>query len=81
MTYVSYHVQFRPAHAQSAPDMSNLETLFTNARTYSDILRKSSLPEVGNWKEEDLDRAVHWANFFKKVLTQLHYVMVHDHVM
>ena len=38
-----------------------------DVKTYCDVLRSCSLPEVGDWKEEDLERVFRWSNYFKKV--------------
>ncbi len=44
-----------------------MDALFENIKLYCGILRKCSLPEVDRWEEEDLDRAIHWADYFDKV--------------
>ena len=38
-----------------------------DARTYCNILASCSLPEVANWKDEDLERVFRWSSYFTRV--------------
>ena len=44
-----------------------MDSLAQNARTYVKVLQKCSSSDVARWKQEDLDRAVNWAQYFKRV--------------
>ena len=44
-----------------------MDGLLENAQRYSDILKRCNLPEIANWKVEDIERAFHWAGYFKNV--------------
>ena len=44
-----------------------MDALYENIRLYCTILGKCGQSEVENWQAEDLDRAFHWADYFKKV--------------
>lgn len=44
-----------------------MDSLLENAQRYSDILKRCNLPEIANWKVEDIERAFHWAGYFENV--------------
>ena len=44
-----------------------MDSLLESAKTYIDVLKCSSSDEVASWKIEDLERAVNWAEYFKRV--------------
>ena len=44
-----------------------MDSLLENAGTYVNVLETCSSAEVARWKEEDLERAVNWAQYFKRV--------------
>jgi len=44
-----------------------MEGLVENIGLYCRILVKSSSPEIGQWRREDLERAFHWADYFERV--------------
>lgn len=54
-----------------------MDTLCDNARTYAQILKDCSLPQVADWKIEDVNRAFQWAEYFHKVEHEI--VEHHDH--
>ena len=44
-----------------------MESLLTNAATYVEVLSNCSSAKVAHWKQEDLQRAINWAEYFKRV--------------
>lgn len=52
-----------------------MDALCESAKTYAEILRNCSLPQVADWEIEDVKRAHQWAKYFHKVQfthTKLH---------
>ena len=51
---------------------STLSTVvIENAEVFAKILRNCGLPQVADWKLEDVKRAFNWAQYFQKVGVQL----------
>ena len=46
---------------------NTMDSLLESAKTYIDVLKSCSSDKVANWKSEDLERAVNWAEYFKRV--------------
>lgn len=46
-----------------------MEGMYENARTYAQVLKDCNLPEVADWKLEDVNRVIQWAEYFEKVIT------------
>ena len=46
---------------------NSMESLLESAKTYVDVLRSCNSDEVSSWKIDDLERAVNWAEYFKRV--------------
>ena len=44
-----------------------MDSLVESASTYAEVLRNCSSVKVAEWKQEDLERAVNWAEYFKRV--------------
>ena len=44
-----------------------MESLLQNAQLYAQLLKRCRTEEVANWKPQDLERALHWARYFKNV--------------
>ena len=44
-----------------------MDSLLESATTYVEVLRNCSSPKVAHWKQEDLERAVNWAEYFQRV--------------
>ena len=62
------HVMGAPViRTEIVADASMMDSPIENAQRYSDILKRCSLPEIANWKVEDIERAFHWADYFKNV--------------
>ena len=52
-----------------------MDSLLESASTYAEVLRNCSSVKVAEWKQEDLERAVNWAEYFKRVRVTRHDVM------
>lgn len=50
-----------------------MDSLLESAKTYIEVLRNCSSDKVANWKAEDLERAVNWAEYFKRVSSMVFY--------
>ncbi|CAI8037081.1 hypothetical protein GBAR_LOCUS20744 [Geodia barretti] len=48
-----------------------MDSLLESASTYAEVLRNCSSVKVAEWKQEDLERAVNWAEYFKRVNARL----------
>ena len=44
-----------------------MDSLLASAKTFIDVLQNCSSDKVASWKAEDLERAVNWAEYFKRV--------------
>lgn len=44
-----------------------MDSLLESAKTYLEVLQISKSDKVASWKIEDLERAVNWAEYFKRV--------------
>lgn len=40
---------------------------YENAEVFVKILKDCGLPQVANWKPEDVKRALDWVQYFRKV--------------
>lgn len=50
--------------ADSAEKSNKLEQ---DVKTYCEVLASCNLPEVENWKDEDLERVFRWSAYFQQV--------------
>jgi hypothetical protein len=48
-----------------------MDSLLESAKTFIDVLQNCSSDKVANWKAEDLERAVNWAEYFKRVQSRM----------
>lgn len=46
---------------------ATMDSLLESAKTYLEVLQISKSDKVASWKIEDLERAVNWAEYFKRV--------------